>query len=349
MRPTALTLAAALILTLALSGCHKTGFDAREGILMAVRHNIVKSSDDGQTWQVVYTYSGNMYLHALYVNPANQSQVAAWGGLHLRFSDDRGNSWRIVDEGLYVDWLCFCRDWVNPGILYAAGQKSFGKGVVARSEDAGMTWALGSEIAADAVWRIAADPTQSRTVYASGMQQGFTGGRGIFKSTDAGQTWCRCNNGLAGGDTASVPYLVAEPGEPPVVWATVAEFTEVQGLPVFTDFVYKSTDHGGSWVKLDTGACFDRIDGLAPDYSTLYGWAEDILKRSTDGGETWEDLPGWQGSSTCLFLDKTDGALYVASDGVYRSTDGGQTFECLTATYEFKQYERPVAVAVVHE
>jgi hypothetical protein len=113
---------------------------------------------------------------------------------------------------------------------------------------------------------------------------------------------------------------------------------------------------------------FQRVWYLEPSLSdpdTLYAGVEDAaLFRSTDGGETWQELPGlrevkghlWQpgGGGMCLHTILQDphnpDRLYIAisAAGAFRSDDGGQTWRAINNGLN-SPYELPdPAVEVGH-
>jgi hypothetical protein len=73
----------------------------------------------------------------------------------------------------------------NPNILYACEHHG-----IAKSTDRGVTWYLqqaGLE-SVSVLISLAIDPNDSSTLYAGGFA-GTAAGSGIYKSTDAGESW----------------------------------------------------------------------------------------------------------------------------------------------------------------
>jgi photosystem II stability/assembly factor-like uncharacterized protein len=147
-----------------------------------------------------------------------------------------------------------------------------------------------------------------------------------------GGSWQHLGPGNVGGRTRS---LVINPGNPNIMWAA-----GVGGG------IWKSTDGGASWTPkgdlLQNIAISTLIqDPRNPD--VLYaGTGEgyyniDAIRgagifKSTDGGETWNQLAS-TANSAFYYVQKlaiTKGAtqrIYAATrDGLFRSTDGGATF-----------------------
>ncbi|MDC8004368.1 hypothetical protein POV27_09915 [Aureisphaera galaxeae] len=132
--------------------------------------------------------------------------------------------------------------------------------------------------------------------------------------------------------------------------------------PNNTRIIYAGTAGGGVWKSVDGGATFSPIfdehpqsigvvtlDPKDPDNTIWVGTGEtwtrnsvsigDGLFRSTDGGSTWNEIPGFENSeriaSVVINPNNTNevyvgvlGALWSDSEdrGVYKTTDGGKTW-----------------------
>ena len=128
-------------------------------------------------------------------------------------------------------------------------------------------------------------------------------GNGIWKSTDAGETWK--NMGLH--DSHHIAKVVIHPKNPDVVWVAsmghLFSKNEERG-------VFKTTDGGKSWEKVlyvddETGVTDLVINPSNPDilYAATYvktrtawtyepGGEKSRIYKSTDGGATWKVLEG---------------------------------------------------------
>ncbi len=102
--------------------------------------------------------------------------------------------------------------------------------------------------------------------------------------------------------------------------------------------IYKSTDNGENWIKLNTG--IDQFEVYAiyinrQDHiyvGTNYG---DMLYRSTDEGSTWQIINNGYNTAECWAIgENKSGAVLFAGDGqfggLYRTTDYGSYWQ-LTA------------------
>jgi len=140
---------------------------------------------------------------------------------------------------------------------------------------------------------------------------GSTGG-GVWRTTDAGNTWSNISDGFFGGSIGSV--AVSE-WDNNVIYVGQGEST-VRGNVSFGHGIYKSTDAGKSWVfsglKNSSIISRIRIHPKNPDlvYAAVLG---DLFKsseergvyRSEDGGKNWKRI---------LFANADAGAVDLCMD-----------------------------------
>ena len=127
------------------------------------------------------------------------------------------------------------------------------------------------------------------------------GGDGVYKSTDAGKTWAH----VGFRDSENISKIRIHPTNPDIIW--VAAFGK-HGAANAERGVFKSTDGGRTWKKTlfrdnRTGAIDLSVDAQNPNvlYAALWeayrveyqmssGGPGSGLFKSTDGGETWQEL-----------------------------------------------------------
>src|SRR6476646_8964816 len=171
-------------------------------------------------------------------------------------------------------------------------------------------------------------------------------------------------------------HLKGSPADPDRLYAS-------QGTSWFGQLIQRSDDGGKTWEPVGNRFVYDGVPGthlwydgtphpwefarvwhLEPsptDPETVYAGVEDAaLFRSTDGGQTWHELPGlrthesassWQpgAGGMCLHtivLDPRDaGRMFVAisSAGTFRSADGGQTWRPVNRGLRSEQIPNPTA------
>jgi photosystem II stability/assembly factor-like uncharacterized protein len=226
-------------------------------------------------------------------------------------------------------------------------------GGVWKSTNAGRTWTpiFDSQPVAS-IGAIAVAPSDPNCVYVgtgeSDMRDSISFGNGMYKSTDAGNTWRRI--GL--DNTRQIARVLVDPKNPEVVF--VAAMGHAYG-PSPDRGVYRSRDGGATWQKvLYKGDGVGAVD-LAFDSSNsqvIYAalWATRRppwyvynpsispgggIFKSADGGNTWQQLTSGLpsesfGRSGIAVAPTNSNRVYAVIDakdgGFYRSEDAGATW-----------------------
>ncbi len=179
-------------------------------------------------------------------------------------------------------------------------------------------------------------------------------GGGIWKTTDAGQTWfCVSDTAI---HSSSVGAIAVAPSDANIIYAGMGE-PEMRGNISFGDGMYKSTDAGKSWKHIGLEKSYAigtvLIHPTNPDivYASCMGKVfgtnpERGLYRTKDGGKTWEKILYKNDSTGCInvvFDPSNPRTLYAtlwqscrnpwslssggAGSGMYKSIDGGDTWK----------------------
>ena len=199
--------------------------------------------------------------------------------------------------------------YIGMGEVQLRGNVMQGDGVY-RSDDAGRTWRHVGLADTQAIARIRVDPEDPDLVYvaALGHPTGPSEARGVFRSRDGGRTWERV---LYRGPRAGAVDLAVDPSDPRVLYVALWE-------------VYRNA------------------------YRLWSGGAGSGLFKSTDGGDTWQELtrnPGLPAGPLGKIGLAVSGAdpdrLYAvveATDGgLYRSDDGGATWALVNPSRDLWQ------------
>ncbi len=197
------------------------------------------------------------------VNPNNPSEyylAVASGGVWK--TENAGTTFSPIfdGEGSYSTG-CVTIDpnntnivWVGSGENNNQRSVAYGDGVY-KSEDGGKSWKNMGLKESEHISKIIVHPNNSDVVYvaAYGPLWKEGGDRGIYKTTDGGETW---NKILSVDEHTGFADLIMDPKNPQVLYASAHQrrrhvFTYVGGGP--GSGLHKSTDGGKTWKKINTG------------------------------------------------------------------------------------------------
>lgn len=277
-------------------------------------------------------------------------------------TDDYGTTWNNVSDGYFkTPSIGAIKVALNdPNIVYVGtgsdGIRSniiHGKGVY-KSIDAGKTW---THIGLENVGQIGAveiDPTNSNIVWVAAIGNAFKPNeeRGIYKTTDGGNTWEKV---LFVSNETGFADLELLPGNPNVVYAAAwkaqrTPWTIISGGENKEGGIYKSVNGGKDWVKLEDGlpkGLIGKIDlAVAPtDSSILYAVIEAPGKeggvyKSVDQGKTFTQTSSNEGLVnrpfyyTNIELDPTNpDIVYSNANPLLKSVDGGKTWKRMSVPH----------------
>ncbi|MFQ5640810.1 MAG: hypothetical protein ACE5IR_22760 [bacterium] len=284
-----------------------------------------KTTDGGANWQFINTGLAEQQVSYLVVNPDSSNIVyAATGGFRFAGngvykSIDSGNSWMSAGlAGLKVFYLA-----INPDSTHVLYAGTHGHGLY-KSTDAGANW-FSLSVPLPGIMSIAINPDSTNIIYASAIDP--LNNSTVYKSTDAGNTW----NSL-GLDNQFTWSLAIDPTSTNIVYAAT----------VFGG-VYKSTNSGQSWTRINSGidtpfAFSVAINPIATD--TLYtGLFAAGVYKSVNGGNNWnQKFEGMRNTYVFGLLPHPDSPDIVFASSAYgfnggffyKSTDGGQSWSSLT-------------------
>jgi len=242
--------------------------------------------------------------------------------------------------------------WVGTGENNGGRHLSFGDGVY-RSLDGGQTWKNMGLEQSEHISDIIIHPTDSNTVWVSSQGPLWSKGgqRGLFKTTDGGQTW---KNVLKVDEWTGVTSLVIDSSNPDKLYAATWQRQRTLANYVGTgpgSAIHTTDDGGKTWRKLTQGLPETNMGkiGLAisvinPD--VVYAGIElnqrkGGLYRSSDRGASWVKMSDAVAGGTGphyyqeIFADphRFD-RIYMASNYSQYSDDGGKTWTPINAKHK---------------
>lgn len=273
-------------------------------------------------------------------------------------SDNAGRTWSPIFDGVSVASIgAIAVAPSDPNVVYVgtgeADMRSdiqHGDGMF-KSTDGGKTWSHIGLTDTRQIGKIAVNPKDPNIVYvaALGHQYGPNAERGVFKSTDGGQTWSKI---LYHDQNTGAIDLSMDPSNPAVIFASLWQ-TRRPPWNVYPPSngpgsgLYKSTDGGSSWSHVSGNGFPERAGHIGisvspADSNRVYAVVDTNevktggLYRSDDGGNTWAKMDGetriwnrgWYFSKVTADPKNAD-EVYVMNTSTYRSTDGGKSFTAI--------------------
>jgi photosystem II stability/assembly factor-like uncharacterized protein len=270
--------------------------------------NLWKTQNNGVTWEPVFDNEGSYAIGVVELDPGNPSTV--WVGT------GENNSQRSVGSG--------------DGVY--------------RSLDGGKSWKNMGLRDSGHISMIRIHPEDSNTVYvaAQGPLWNPGGDRGLYKTTDGGESWELL---LGIDENTGINEFVIDPANPDVIVASSYQrrrhvWTLINGGP--GSGIHKTSDGGKTWRKIESdlpSGDLGRIGlAMAPSaphtlYAIIEADEEDRgVYRSTDFGESWEKRSDHMTSSPQyyneLYVDPHNPErVYSVDTFTHVSEDGGVNWE----------------------
>lgn len=272
---------------------------------------------------------------------------------------DAGSTWENISDGYFGGSIgaVTVSEWDN-NVIYAGGGEvtvrgnvSYGYGIW-KTTDAGKTWKAAGLKDSKHIPRIRIHPKNPDLVYAAVLGDLFKSSdeRGIYRSTDGGQTWKKIL--FANADAGAVD-LCMDPNNPRILFAST---WRIRRTPYSLESggegsaLWKSIDGGDTWENISNNEGMPKglwgIVGVSVspvNSNRIYAIIENEnggVYRSDDGGKIWKKMNddrnlrqrAWYYSR--IYADtKDEDIVYVMNVSYHRSKDGGKTFQAFNGNH----------------
>lgn len=314
---------------------------------------------EGARWRSIGPYRGGRAGTVSGVVGNNNLYYMGTAGGGVWKTEDAGNSWKSISDGFFGGSIgAVAVSQSDPNVIYVGegeqtlrGNVSSGKGLW-RSSDGGETWKSIGLKESEHIARIRIHPTNPAIVYVAAIGNLWKPNeqRGVFRSTDGGNTWEKV---LYVNENAGAGDLILDPNNPQILYAASWEMRRVgyrmdSGGPDSKLFVSK--DGGDSWNDITEnqglpGGPWGIVGIAVSPVNSQRIWtiieAEDGgVFRSDDGAKTWKKVNenrslrqrAWYYSRITADSQNED-MVYVMNVSYGVSKDGGETFELKNAPH----------------
>lgn len=284
------------------------------------------------------------------VNPENCSEwyVAAASGNVWKTTNNGTTFEPIFDSYGAYSMGVITMDPGNHNILWlGTGENNhqrvlgYGNGVY-KSEDGGKSWKNMGLKDSRQIGSIVIDPRNSDIIFvaAEGSAWGPGGDRGLYRTSNGGETWDKV---IDISENTGVNNVVMDPVNPDIMYATSEQrrrhtFTKIGGGP--ESAVYRSFDGGKTWNKAMKGLPSVDLGGMGiavspVDHNVVYlivEAAEDKsgFFRSTDRGASWNKMSDYSAQGQYyneIYCDPVDVDKVYSMETYSKYTlDGGTTW-----------------------
>ena len=328
------------------------------GSLESMAQNTTLSKDSPLKYRNIGPFRGGRSVAASGVigDPLTYYFGTTGGGVWK--TSDAGQHWENISDGYFSTGSvgAIAVSETNPNILYVGmGEHaprgvmtSYGDGVY-KSTDAGKTWKKIGLEKTQHISRIQIHPTNPDIVYvaAQGALHAPNEDRGIYKSTNGGESWEKI---LFVNSKTGAVELSMDMNYPEILYAAMWEHQRlpwqvISGGP--GSGLYKSTDAGKTWKQIHTGLPEEKgkmgISVSRANSNKVYALVESDTEKdlgglfvSDDAGESWtlinkeNELTQRAWYYIEVFADpQNEHKVYVQSAPFLVSIDGGKTFESI--------------------
>ena len=313
---------------------------------------------DGLKWRSIGPSLTSGRISDIAVNPNNFSEYYV--------ASSAGGVWKTINAGIEYTPVfdnegsfsigCVTIDpnntnvvWVGSGENNNQRSVNYGDGVY-KSIDGGKSWKNMGLKTSEHIGKILVNPENSNIVYVAAIGPLWSEGgeRGLYKTTDGGETW---NAVLTVDEHTGVNDVVIDPRNPEVLYASTLQrrrhvFTYVGGGP--GSGLHKSVDGGTTWTKINKGLPSVELGRIGLSLSPANPEVIYAIVEAADGkggfyssknrGASWEKQSDHVTSGNYyqeIIADPVDeNTVYSMDTWMTVSHDGGKTFKNVGEDYK---------------
>ena len=243
-----------------------------------------KTTNNGTTWTCVFEKEGTLSIGDIAVDPSNPDTI-----------------------------------WVGTGEANNQRSSLYGDGIY-KSTDGGKTWEHKGLRDTQHIGRVVVHPQDSNTVYVAspGNEYSFSEARGVFKTTDGGESWEKV---LYVNPAVGVIDLVIDPKDPNTLFA--ASYERLRRAWDFDGSgpgsgIYRTQDGGENWERLRGGLPSGEIGRIG---LTIYPPDPKIVYATVPNNNTSPQAPGIPDDDEFVINDdglRTPYGVFLIEEGLPR-------------------------------
>jgi len=275
-------------------------YEASRDQTILAHEQLKQMKSGGETWEFAGPTNVGGRISDVEMHHSDPNTIfacAASGGIYK--TTDQGKIWKQIFDGyhtLSIGDMAIAK--TDKRILYVGtGEPNGGNGSITydgygvyKSTDEGESFTHVGLENAGGIGKVQIDPTDPDRVFVACMGNLFSNNpeRGIYRTTDGGESW---ENVLYISDSTGGIDLIIHPSNPNIVYATMWErvrYATHRSYGGPTSGLYRSTDGGDTWEQLTNGLPTGNISRIG--IGMCLSQPDIIYAHYSDNNRNWIDL-----------------------------------------------------------